>query len=550
MKLRFFSVLLVACAAFVIQAGAASASTATFVAPLAGGTISGDTSFVVDTSGLSGVAGIDMYTNTTGDSSLTQYDGGWSMSTDHAQSVALGNGRYRVDLGTAGWTNPVTNDATPYSLTFVAVPVDNTGAQLDAVSETLTIDNTVPALTISSIAPAADSTVSGTVTLTVHAADQNEITGGTYSLNGDTPQALTLQSPGVFTASIDTTAIANGDLYVGVRLNDEPGNTANNDAGQLHLVVQNPVAPTIVPNTLVAEKSLFRTDETQLEVGDIVTAYNMEATGYPAPAIHYLWNVCRGQVCTGTTPGADGDYTVQPADAGATLTLIATATNASGTDFTSVDFGVIAPAYVAPVVDPVPAPAPAPAPAPVVPAPPAVVPPVAAPPVTPPVAVPVVAPPVQKAVEAALKAVGVAQKAVTAKTAALATAQQAQSAAETTVKNAETKVESAVSAVASPGATTAEKKRVVSTVKALVTVQGAPAAATRTARAKVDAAVKVVSAGTATPQQTNQIVATVKKLVAAQAVASDKAAAVQTASTQLAAAKKTLKAKKIAAKRP
>lgn len=483
LRLRFFSVLLVALTGFVIQAGAASASTATFVAPTAGGTISGNTSFVVDTTGLSGVAGIDMYTNSTGDQALTQYDGGWSMTADHARSVALGNGRYRVDLGTAGWTNPVTNDAAPYSLTFVAVPVDNTGVRLDAVSETVTIDNRVPALTISSIAPAADSTVSGTFTLTVHAADQNAITAGSYSLNGGASQALTLQSPGVFTASIDTTAIPNGDLYVGVDLTDEPGNTANNNAAQHHLVVQNPVAPTIVPNTLAAQKSLFRSGETQLEVGDIVTAYNMQADGYPAPAIQYLWNICHGQVCQGVIAGSSGDYTVQPADAGATLTLVASATNASGTASTTVDFGAIAPAYVAPVVDPTPAPAPAPAPAPV-PAPdptPAPVP--QAPPAAAPAAAPVVTPPAQTAAEAARKAVGVLKRTVKAKAAALVTAQQAQQAAKATVKSAQTKVATAVSAVASPKATTAQKKRVVSAVTLLVTLRAAAAGKVATATA-------------------------------------------------------------------
>ena len=55
--------------------------------------------------------------------------------------------------------------------------------------------------------------------------------------------------------------------------------------------IGNPQAPVIIPNTLVAEKALFRTDETQLEVGDIVEAYGMQAnrlsdTDDPLPLEH------------------------------------------------------------------------------------------------------------------------------------------------------------------------------------------------------------------------------------------------------------------------
>ena len=568
MKLRLFTALSVALAAFALTAGSAFASGATFVAPVDGGTISQDTSFIVDTTGLSNVAGVDIYTNSTGSGDPLQsgFVGGWDNTNvlDHGQSVDLGNGRYRVDLGIAGWMNPVTNDTAPYPLTFVAVAVDGSGAQLGTVSENLTIDNSQAALVITSTAPGADSTVSGTFALTVTATDQNAITAYEYSVdNGSTWLPLSVVSPGVYRASINTVAagIPNGDLYIEVRLSDEPGNVANNDAHTLHLVVASPHAPAITPGTLVAEKSLFRTDETQLEVGDIVTAYNMEATGYPAPVIRYLWNICRGQVCTGVTPGSDGDYTVQPADEGATLSLIATATNASGTDFTSVDFGVIAPAYVAPVVDPTPDPAPVAAPpAPPV-APPVVVPPVVVPPVVVPPAVTPVAT-VQGVTPAAQKAIDVAQQAVAAKTAVLAVAEKAKAVADQSLKTAQKKVDTAVNVLAAPTATATEKKHLVTTVQTLVVAKAtATTATTATAKKaatqsvaiatqKVDAAVTVVSAGAATPNEKKQLVATVSKLVTAKTVAADKADAVKTATKQVAVAKQTLTAKKVAAKKP
>jgi hypothetical protein len=538
LKLRLSTVLLVALAAFAIEAGAAFALPSSFVAPLDGATISGDTSFIVDTTGVSGVvAGVDIYTNTTGDLSTTQYDGGWSNSNvpDHAQSVALGGGRYRVDLGTGGWGNVP-------SLTFVAVVVDATGAHLDAINETLTIDNDLQALNITSIAPAADSTVSGAFTLTAHATDQNEITTAEYSIDGGyTYLPLASEGAGVYSASVDTSGMPNGDLYVLVRFQDQPGNTAGNNADELHLVVQNAVAPAIVPNTLVAEKSQWRTDETQLEVGDTVTAYNMQADGFPVPVIHYLWNICRGQVCTGVTPGTDGDYIVQPADVGATLTLIATATNASGSDFTSVDFGVIAPAF-----EPAPEPTPPPV-APVVVAPvvvPAViVPPVVVPPVVvPPVVVgPVV---VLLATPAELKAVAVAKTTVTAKITALAAAEKAKNAADASVKTAQKSLKVAVSVIAAPTATPSEKKTFVSAVQTLVAVKttasdkvaAATAAAEKAAVAKnlAAAAVKAAQKSVAAAETTTAKLRSQKALLEAKAIASAKAVAATTATKKVA----------------
>jgi hypothetical protein len=243
---------------------------------------------------------------------------------------------------------------------------------------------------------------------------------------------------------------------------------------------------------------MYRTDETSLEVGDIVEAYGMQATGYPAPTVHYLWNVCRGQVCTGTTPGPDGSYTVQAADEGADLTLVATASNGVNPGaFTLVDFGVIAPAFVAPVdngggfgdapqsggpADPTPAPSPAP---------PVVTPPVVTPPVvTPPVVTPAVVDTVPVVTPAEQKGIDLARKTVT------------------TEKTAVVKAEKKVAAA---------KKRLAVARKALAT-------------------------GTATASEKAAV-------VAARAVVASKAAAVKAVTKNLAVAKKQLAAKKAAALR-
>ena len=521
MKLRRSSVFLAVLAACAIHVGSALAS-GSFVAPADGATVSQNFVASVDTTGDLDASSVHFF---------QELPGGGAMSLN-AVVTDEGAGVFSAPIAIA-------YDVPDGPLTIDAQIWDSTSHLIETVSRTVNYaaDTTGPSVT--SMSPAADATVSGTVDLSFAASDAYGVALAEYQVEGDaswTP--LTDDGAGSFTASLDTVgaAIPNGDLYLSLHFEDANGNQTDD---QVHYVVANPQAPVIRPDTLVAEKSLFRTAETQLEVGDIVTAYNMEADGYPTPAIHYLWNICRGQVCNGVTPGPSGDYTVQPADEGATLTLVATATNASGTDFTTVDFGVIAPAYVEPVVaDPTPDPVPAPAPAPVVQAPPAVIPPAVVPPVVVP---PVVVTPAQKAIEAA-------QQLVTRKAEVLVAAEQAKHVADTAVKAAVKKVDDAVNKVAAPKATHAQKQKVVTTVQALVAAK--TARAHKQAQAKVETAVGVVSNGKATPKETKQIVATVKKLVVAKSVASAKAGSVKAASKQLAAAKKTLTAKKTASKNP
>ncbi len=293
---------------------------------------------------------------------------------------------YQLAIG--GWALPSdpTDLITPYPLTFDAVLVDGSSNTLGMISETVTISNSQPPLTSGSFLPSSSGTLSGTLALSLTPNDQNNvITDGTFSVNGDSTQyPLTSDGFGHWAADVNTVllGVPNGTLDIEVRFTDAAGNRSDD---HILYTIANPLPPTITPNTLVAQKSRWRTDETQLEVGDIVDAYGMQADGYPTPTISYLWNVCHGLVCNGVTPGPDGDYTVQAADEGATLDLIATATNASGSASRTVEFGVIAPAYVYPFFDggygdgpqfgdAPPAPEPTPAP-------PVVVPPVVTPPV-------------------------------------------------------------------------------------------------------------------------------------------------------------------------
>jgi hypothetical protein len=494
LRLRFPLVLIAALSAFAIPAGSAFASPATFASPTAGATISQNQTLAVDTSGVLGAAGVDFYIDNAG--ALGMYIGGYSVQQSDPTSAQAApystNGSvdsYQVAIG--GW------DDGP--LTFDAVVVDSGFQTLATISSSVTIDNNATPLVRGSFLPSASGTKSGTIALSLTPSDQNNvITAGSFSVDGgNTTYPLTSDGNGNWSAPVDTVALGvpNGALDIRVHLEDEAGNTSDSD---IFYTVGNPEAPAITPNTLVADKSMYRTDETSLEVGDIVEAYGMQATGYPAPTVHYLWNVCRGQVCTGTTPGPDGSYTVQAADEGADLTLVATASNGVNPGaFTLVDFGVIAPAFVAPVdngggfgdapqsggpADPTPAPSPAP---------PVVTPPVVTPPVvTPPVVTPAVVDTVPVVTPAEQKGIDLARKTVT------------------TEKTAVVKAEKKVAAA---------KKRLAVARKALAT-------------------------GTATASEKAAV-------VAAGAVVASKAAAVKAVTKNLAVAKKQLAAKKAAALR-
>jgi len=540
LKSRVPLVLIVALAAFAIPAGSAFASTGTFVRPTAGATISQNQTLTVDTTNVPAAVGVDFFVDNAGTPGM--YIGGYSIqqsdpTSDQAAPYSSNGSVDSYQLAIGGW------DDGP--LTFDAVLIDNTGAQIAGatVSQSVTIDNSQTPLVRGSFFPSSSSGVrSGTFTLTLTPSDPNNvITAGSFSVDGGaTTHPLTSTSPGYWSAPIDTVALGvpNGALDIQVHLEDAAGNMSDS---LISYTIGNPQAPVITEGTLVAEKADYRTDETQLEVGDVVNASNMQATGYPAPTMHYLWNVCRGQVCNGITPGPDGNYTVQAADEGADLTLVATASNGVGRpDFRLVDFGVIAPAYVAPVdngggnapqADPTPAP-------------PVVTPPVVTPPVVTP---PVVTPAEQKAID-------VAQLAVQSTTAAVEKAVKAVNIANQAVKVVQKKVDVAVNTVSAGTATLSEKQKLFSTVATLVAVKVVASSKVEAAKAvsakavvaqkasvqTVDVAQKAVVAaktavatGAATPAETKHLVKTESTLVAAKAVVSAKTTEVATVTKQL-----------------
>jgi hypothetical protein len=539
LKLRIPLVLLAALAAVAIPAGSAFASSPTFVAPANSATISQNQTLSVDVSGVAGAAGVDFYLDD-GAGNPSGFIGGFSSDIGGNYSDN-GSGLDSFQLAVGGWDDG--------AITIDAKVVDSLGVQLALISKNVTINNSLMPLVQGSFSPSASGTKSGAFTLSLTPSDQNNvITAGNFSVNsGETNHPLTSDGNGHWSAPVDTVALGvpNGALDIRVHLEDAAGNTSDTE---IWYTIGNPQVPVITPGTLVADKSLYRTDETSLEVGDIVEAYGMQATGYPAPTLHYLWNVCRGQVCNGTTPGPDGSYTVQAADEGADLTLVATASN--GVDpgaFTLVDFGVIAPAYVypndggygdAPQEDPTPASTPAP---------PVVVLPVATPPVVILPATPLVTPAEQKAIN-------IAQQAVQSKAAAVATAVKAMNIATQAVKIVQKKVNVAVDAVSAGTATATEKKKLFSTVTKLVAVKVGAAGKVEAAKAittkallaqkasvqtvnvaqqAVVAAKTAVATGASTPAEKKRLVKTEIAVVAARAVVSAKTSEVATVTKQL-----------------
>jgi hypothetical protein len=444
---------------------------------------------------------------------------------------------------------PITIDAIAHS--------DGAGnANSDSVvaSRTYTIlgpDVTDPVIS-GLMTPADNEVVSGNYILRVHATDdRGVVASGQYSIDGgQTWTQMQNQGSGNFLTHIDTTVFPNdSDLDVLYQVFDPTGNS---DTADVLATVGNPAPPTIDPTSLVVTQngSLDLSGPTQ--VGDFLYARDMTATGYPAPVITYTYRICTiGSVCTDVV--TDGTYTIQFEDAGDFISLIAKATNASGTSsrvtqFSFIEFPVFVeptgpqsgdgPQNDAPQADPTPAPAT-----------PVVTPPVVTPPVVTP---PVVTPPVVTRAEQ--QAINVAQQVVQSKTAAVVTAKKAVTAATQAVKTVQKKVAAAVNTVSAGTATPTEKKKLDSTVATLVAakvvasnkVAAAKAVTTKAvvaqkasvqtvdvAQKSVVAAKTAVATGASTPAEKKRLVKTEVALVAAKAVVSAKTTEVATVTKQL-----------------
>ena len=236
------------------------------------------------------------------------------------------------------------------------------------------VDDIDPA--ISSYSPVDGSAVSGSFTFTVTATDNVAATSATFWLNEGTPAAMTAAGGGVFTATVNVSAVPNGLAFLYTEVKDARNNVA---PGNTSINVANPQAPTL--NT--GELEYYGSTQVGSEG---MNAFGATATGTPAPTVSYSWRVCEGVSCNNY---AGATYSPIAADVGRTVELVVRASNGVNPQDTEiVSVGTVTAADPEPTPEPSPPPPPPPAPSPVV-TPPVVVPPTTVPPATvPPATVP------------------------------------------------------------------------------------------------------------------------------------------------------------------
>ena len=277
---------------------------------------------------------------------------------------------WRLDFDTSGETlGAHVLSAVSRNGTLESVPAD--------INVTFTDDiNPV----VSAYSPANDADVSGSFTFTVTATDNVAATGASWSLDGDHYASMAPQGGGVFTATVNVSALPNGLTFLYTEVSDAEGNQT---PGNIGINVLNPQAPTLS----TGEVEYYGSTQVGSEG---MNAFGATATGHPTPTVSYSWRVCN------TTPSCNnyaGDsYNPIAADVGRTVELVVRASNGVNPQDTEIiAVGTVTAADViepeptptpAPAPPPPPPPAPAPAPAPVTPKPAPVIPPAAKPPVT------------------------------------------------------------------------------------------------------------------------------------------------------------------------
>jgi len=255
--------------------------------------------------------------------------------------VSLGQATEHGGADTNDWELALdTSGYTPGAYRLRAVAMNGLTASSNVDIDVTFTDLIDPA--ISSYSPVDGSDVSGSFTFTVTATDNVAATSATSWLDGGLPAAMTAQGGGVFTATVDVTALTNGVTFLYTEVSDAAGNET---PGNTSINVLNPEAPAL--NT--AELEYYGSTRVGSEG---MNASGATATGHPAPEVTYGWRVCDELSCT-TYAGAG--YAPIAADVGRTVQLRIQATNGVGDgDVELISIGTVTAA------DPEPTPAPTP----------------------------------------------------------------------------------------------------------------------------------------------------------------------------------------------
>ncbi|WP_318556464.1 Ig-like domain-containing protein [Geobacter anodireducens] len=264
----------------IVSAAEATAPTVSITSPASGATISGTTSVAISATDNVGVTSVELYVD------------GVLKGTDTSSPYSVSLNTTQLFAGT-------------HTLQAKAYDAAGNVGQSTAFSVTVVNDTTAPTASITS--PAGSSTVSGTVTVNVSAADamgvskvELYVNGSLYATYGSAPYSITW----------NTSSYANGTYTLQAKAYDAAGNVGQSSS--VTVTVSNTVADTTVPTVAVSSPANGAT---------VAGTVSMAATASDNVGVSkvefYVNNVLKGSDTTSpyayswdTTSAANGSYTL------------------------------------------------------------------------------------------------------------------------------------------------------------------------------------------------------------------------------------------------
>jgi hypothetical protein len=218
------------------------------------------------------------------------------------------------------WDTTSTADGTP--VTLKAVATDGAGLQTTA-SETVTVDNSPPTVSLTSPAPGA--ALSGTVALAATAADAGSPVAQVAFLVDGTPVGTSAISP--YTTSWSTGTVANGPHTLTAQATDEAGNTTISAPVNVTVSNGSDTTPPTVTWTAPANNAV---------VGGTVTLTANASDDTSVTSVVFAANGTKVATATSSPYQASWNTTSGYAD-GTKVTLTATATDSAGFQSTATE---------------------------------------------------------------------------------------------------------------------------------------------------------------------------------------------------------------------
>jgi uncharacterized repeat protein (TIGR01451 family) len=277
-------------------------------------------------------------TTTTGQT-LTLTPGTWT----GVPAPTLTHQWQRCDLGGSNCANVAGQTATTYTLVsadagstmrVVETGTNGTGSASASSAQTAAV-NMAP---VDAVLPAITGTATAGQTLSASTGSWSGYPVPTYSYQWERCDGAGANCASIASATASSYLLATGDVGATVRIVVTGTNSSGNAAATTTTTGVVSAANAAPVNTVAPAISGTTT------VGQLLTAGTGSWTGFPAPSYTYQWRRCdaAGNTCADIGSATASTYTLASADAGTTIRVVVTGTNATGSAAgTSTQAGVI-----------------------------------------------------------------------------------------------------------------------------------------------------------------------------------------------------------------